>query len=121
MILLKPDREDRHHSTQRRGCCQEHSAKEIAMMWGWGNGWGDAGGAVMLVVMLAVLALIVVGIVLLARGLTRHDHYQPGPSPHTPPVGPLPKSALQVLEERYARGEIQREEFLQRKQDLLGG
>ncbi len=48
------------------------------MMWGWGNGWGDAGGAVMVVVMLAVLALIVVGIVLLVRGLTRHDHHQPG-------------------------------------------
>lgn len=89
------------------------------MMWGGGNGWGGAGGAVMVVVMLAVLALIVVGIILLVRALTKHDHVQPGP-PHTPAVGPLPKSALQVLEDRYARGEIDREEFLQRKQDLLG-
>ncbi len=28
--------------------------------------------------------------------------------------------ALQVLEERYARGEIQREEYLQKKTDLGG-
>jgi putative membrane protein len=90
------------------------------MMWGWGNGWGDAGGALTVVFMLAVLALIVVGIILLVRGLTRHDQVQQGPPPGSPP-GPSSKSALQVLEERYARGEIQREEFLQRKQDLLGG
>ncbi|OFW57703.1 MAG: hypothetical protein A2133_08690 [Actinobacteria bacterium RBG_16_64_13] len=89
------------------------------MMWGWDNGWG-AGEVVMLVVMLAVLALIVVGIVLLVRGLTRHDQVQPG-SPPQPVSGPNSGRALQVLEERYARGEIQREEFLQRKQDLLGG
>lgn len=92
------------------------------MMWGngWGNGWGAAGGALMAVVMLAVLALIIVGIVLLVRGLTRHDYSQPGPPQGTPPA-PRSSNALQVLEERYARGEIQREEFLQRKQDLLGG
>jgi putative membrane protein len=90
------------------------------MMWGSGNGWGDAGGAIMVVFMLAVLALIVVGIIFLVRGLTRHDQVQPGP-PQAPPPGPRGSGALQVLEERYARGEIQREEFLQRKQDLLGG
>ena len=82
----------------------------------------------MVVVMIAVLALIVVGIVLLVRGLSRHDHVQAGaayPPPagtqYPPPVGPPSSSALRVLEERYARGEIQREEFLQRKQDLLSG
>jgi putative membrane protein len=91
------------------------------MMGGWGNGWGGAGEALMVLVMLAVLALIVVGIVLLVRGLTRHDQVQPGPPPQVPPPGPSGKTAMQVLEERYARGEIQREEFLQRKQDLLGG
>jgi putative membrane protein len=91
----------------------------IIMMWGWGDGWGGAGMALMWLVMLAVLALIVVGIVLLVRGLTRHDQVQPGP-PQGPPDGPGRSGALQVLEERYARGEIQREEFLQRKQDLGG-
>ncbi len=28
--------------------------------------------------------------------------------------------ALEVLEERYARGEINRDEYLQKKQDILG-
>jgi putative membrane protein len=74
----------------------------------------------MMVVMLAVVALIVVGIILLVRGLSRQDQVQPGP-PQGPPPASGSKTAIQVLEERYARGEIGREEFVQRKQDLLGG
>ena len=87
------------------------------------DGWGmGAGGVIWVVVMLAVLALIVVGIVLLIRGLSgRRDYGQAGYPQGPPTGGPAPKGALQVLEERYARGEIDREEFVQRKQDLLGG
>jgi len=33
--------------------------------------------------------------------------------------GPPPQTALDMLEERYAKGEIQREEYLQKRRDLM--
>ena len=80
------------------------------------------------VIMLVILVLLVVGIVLLVRSVFQHDHAHahvpPGP-PQGPAWGTPPdagtNSALRVLEDRYARGEIDREDFLQRKQDILGG
>jgi putative membrane protein len=36
-----------------------------------------------------------------------------------PPNRQLRSTGLDILEERYARGEIQRDEYLQKKQDLL--
>jgi putative membrane protein len=89
------------------------------MMWDGGYGMG-AEGVIWLVVMLAVLALIVVGIVLLVRGLSgRGDYRQSSSSVMTPgPNGAGQVTPLQILELRYARGEIDREEFLQRKADL---
>ncbi len=95
----------------------------------FGNGW-VVGTVIWEVIMLVVLVVIVVGIVFMIRGLTRHDHvhyasghgpFPPGPNQGPAAPGPNEKSALQLLEERYARSEIDREEFLQRKQDILGG
>jgi putative membrane protein len=88
------------------------------MMW---NG-GFAGAVIWIVVMLAVSTLIVVGVILLVRGLSgRRDYGQAGYSQGPPPAGAGPKTSLQILEERYARGEIDREEFLQRRRDITGG
>ncbi|MFC4944977.1 SHOCT domain-containing protein [Pseudonocardia sp. GCM10023141] len=75
------------------------------MMW-WGNwpGWfGVAGGGFVLLVLLA--ALVTVGVVL-ARG-TRRRSAATG-------------SAEEVLAERFARGEIDEEEFARRRAALRG-
>ncbi|HVV65898.1 MAG TPA: SHOCT domain-containing protein [Rhizomicrobium sp.] len=60
-----------------------------------------------------ILAILIVSLIFHRR----HYYYYPyhyGP----PPKGK--SDALSTLEERYARGEIQRDEYLQKKQDLGG-
>lgn len=84
------------------------------MMWGWDCGWG-AWGVVMGILMLLFWAAVIVGIVLVVRSLTSNQ----GPGGTGQPPGGPTSSALQVLEERYARGEIDREEFMRRREDLL--
>jgi putative membrane protein len=66
--------------------------------WGWGMaifGW-------------LFMALLVIGVVWLIRST-------PG---QAPPSGHRDRRALELLDERYARGEIERDEYLQRRQDL---
>lgn len=67
-------------------------------------------GGFVVVVMLLLLALaLIAGIVLLIRATAG------GPSGAAPA-----QHALRILEERYARGEIDRDEFVQRRDDLRG-
>jgi putative membrane protein len=70
--------------------------------WG-GRGWGLVGGFVSLA--------FVVLLVLLVASLIRN---RPGAGPATS------SSAIRILEERYARGEISRDEFLERRAALTG-
>jgi putative membrane protein len=68
----------------------------------------------------AFLVLIIVGIVLLVRYLAHrypagghfHAHAQ------VPPPTAVPSGAMQILEERFARGEIDTDEFNARKEAL---
>lgn len=76
------------------------------MMGDWGAGWMFFHGFFWLL----VLALIVVGIVLLVRS-TGSDDKREQTSRRA--------RGLDILEERYARGEINREEYLEKKRDLL--
>ena len=48
-----------------------------------------------------------------------HPYGWHGSAPPPPPANSR-KEALDILEGRYARGEIQRDEYLQKKQDLGG-
>jgi putative membrane protein len=81
-----------------------------------------AGGDwVIRLVSVAVWIAIVVAIVLLFAMAIRwavrsgHDH---GP---TPPPGPRPDDPLEILRQRYARGEIDEEEYERRRKTLSGG
>ena len=80
------------------------------MMNGWGYGYGF--GPLHIIVWLVILIGIVALVVWLVRSLavpSAHHHLQTRRSP-----------GLDVLEERYARGEVNREEYLQKKKDING-
>lgn len=68
--------------------------------WGWGLGWLLHG-----LLPLAILALLVWAVVVLARNAGGQ-------------VQPRGDRALSILRERYARGELTREEFESMRRDL---
>ena len=72
---------------------------------GWGGGWGILGAAHMLL----WWVLIILGIAVLAKWL-----FGAGAQDRRPAGG----NALEILKERYARGEIGKDEFEQKKRDL---
>jgi putative membrane protein len=81
-------------------------------MWEWGMHpmwwmWG-AGGLVMLVMMLVFWGVVIAGIVLGVRWLINQGRQDRG------------DRALDILRERYARGEINKEEFEAKSRDLRG-
>lgn len=71
---------------------------------------------------LLTLLLIVVLVIVLFRHRPAPYAYPAGSLPATPGTtpGPARSEALAILETRYARGEIQRDEYLQKKADLGG-
>jgi putative membrane protein len=87
----------------------------MSMMW---NGpFGMMGGSgwfwpFHFIFPLLFLALTITVVVMLVRYATGQGD-QPPRREHRPP-------GLDVLEERYARGEINRDEYLQEKHDILG-
>ncbi|GBC58974.1 hypothetical protein PSNTI_44740 [Stutzerimonas stutzeri] len=79
--------------------------------WGEFGGWGMGFGFLF---MILFWALVVAGIVALVRWLLPARE-APGPG-----VGQLPreKTPLEIVQERLARGEIDREEYEQKRRDL---
>lgn len=92
-------------------------------MWGYGpqwgmmNGYGYGGyggygfGLIHMVVWAVILIAIVAGVVWLVRSMAPAN---------APPAGGRRSAGLDLLEERYARGEINRDEYQQKKRDILG-
>jgi putative membrane protein len=77
-------------------------------MMGYGYGWMPFMG---MIFWLLILFLIVAGVMAFMRHNT--DNRMDGT--------PRRSAAREILEERYARGDINREEYLQKKQDILAG
>lgn len=73
---------------------------------GYGHGFGSLWTTLIIVVIIA-------GILMLMRGKSNKSNSPPSSSQNSPPQTPL-----QILEQRYARGELDREEYLQKKNDL---
>lgn len=70
--------------------------------WGWGMGFG-------MISVVLFWVLVILGIVILVKWVAGGS---------SGPGQPSTKSALDILKERYARGEIGREEFEQKKRDI---
>ncbi len=74
---------------------------------GWGMGW--FGGIFMII----FWVLVIVGLIFLVKWLIQSTKGDSGFSHRTS------SGALDILKERYARGEIDKQEFEQKKRDLL--
>ncbi len=84
--------------------------QERVYEWGWGMHpmWGLWGiwGIGMMLFMLLFWGLVIVGIVVGIRWVVRQGRPE------------VTDSALEILRQRYARGEINREEFEAKRRDL---
>ena len=72
---------------------------------GWGMGWGMGFGWIIGLLILAAIIWIIVKSV--NQNGNAHTHT------------PISKSAIDILKERYARGEIDKQEFDDKKKDLV--
>ena len=74
------------------------------MMWGMWGAWGLG----MMLMMLVFWAAVIVGIVLAIRWLVGQGR-----------LGRPHDAALDILRQRYARGEINKDEFEAKRRDLM--
>ncbi len=77
------------------------------MGWGNGHGWMGFGG----IFMILFWGLVILGAIALVRWLWMSGKDSRNESRGTP---------LDILQERYARGEIEREEYERKRKDLEG-
>ena len=76
--------------------------------WMWGDGWGWGGWILMTVVMVLFWAVVITTIVLAVRYVGGSRHTSGGPPGYVPP------NPEDVLAERFARGEIDDDEYRRR-------
>jgi len=78
----------------------------LGMMGQWGMGWFG------MIFMLIFWVLVIASLILLIRWLIQKTRREAGPAHGG-------SRAIDILKEHYARGEIDKEEFEEKKRDLL--
>ncbi len=82
------------------------------MMYGYGYGyWGMILGTLITIIVLVGLVWLIVWAVRRTSGSGPNTYYSSGDAGR-------PQTAREILDQRYARGEIDREQYEQMKQDL---
>ena len=83
-----------------------------------GGGYGGYGfGVIHMIFWVVILIGVVVAVVWLVRSMMTGG---PAAGSHAPPAPARRSPGLDVLEERYARGEINRDEYMEKKRDIQG-
>lgn len=85
------------------------------MMWWWTNGMGWGGWVLMVLLMAAFWGVVLVGVVALFRTVGTGRQLPCGTDATSRP------SAKTILDERFARGEIDAEEYRIRRDQLRTG
>ncbi|MGR6968832.1 SHOCT domain-containing protein [Streptomyces cynarae] len=85
----------------------------IGVMW-YDGGWGWGGWFVMTAIMILFWALLIAGVVALVHYFTRGQHSHRSGRPLASPPGQGSHRAEDVLAERFARGEIDDDEYKRR-------
>ena len=90
-----------------QGWCGDMETWRYNMMGDMGSWWGMGFGWIS---MILFWGLVILAIAALAKWLMQQPSSGGSPRDKTP---------LQILQERYARGEIDRQEYEQKRQDLM--
>ena len=88
------------------------------MMWDGNGHWGAGGEWVMLMFMIVFVVAVIVAIVFLVRYLAQASGGGASSAGVAPAQVNAPESPKDILKHRYAAGEIDREEYLQKLGDL---
>jgi putative membrane protein len=91
----------------------------MGMMWGYDWGWGA--WLAMSVMMVLFWGLVIAGIVVLVRYLTSSRQGGGPASGGGPTSGRGREDAEEILAQRFARGEIDEEEYTRRRELLRSG